>query len=311
MRNKVILWWVLAFLAIGCASASVVINQVLYNPSFTESGGEAVELYNDANDNSDISGWVIATEASMRDAVIPENTILCPGCYYLITDTGWNDSKDNSSWAYADFEELINLYNTNSGVALLNGDDIVDAVGWGDEDSINDGLFEGTPADGAAEGNSLLRIDDTDDNRDDFTESYPFFRSSSDTGGGSYSAEADIEFEIDSEPKIVNISINPSKVDFGRIMTEKDYEGEITVENTGNVAVDLGVKCSSFGSISSSSLKFTFNSTFSACTSNTVIKDINLNPNSTIELKIRLNTPGNSTTGKYAGKITITAIAEN
>jgi hypothetical protein len=308
MKQKLFLWWGLAFLAISCVSASVVINQVLYNPEFTESGGEAVELYNNASSDSDISGWVIATEASMNDAVIPENTVLCPGCYYLVADTGWNDSKDNSSWANADFEELINLYNTNSGVALMDGDDVVDAVGWGDPDSINEGLYEGTPADSAAEGNSLLRTGDTDNNQDDFTESYPNFRSSSNTGGGSCSAEADIEFEIDSEPKIVNISISPSKVDFGRIMTEKDYEGEIDVANTGNTAVDLGVKCTSFGSISSSSLKYSFSTSFSTCASNTVIKDVNLSSNSTITLKIRLNTPNNSTTGKYAGKITISAV---
>lgn len=304
MGNKLFLWWVLGILVIGSASASVLINQVLYNPEATESGGEALELYNSGSDDADISGWAVATEASMHDAVIPENSVLCPGCYYLIADSGWNVSKDNQSWPDAEHEELLNFYNSDSGVALMNGDTTIDAVGWGDKNSIKEGLFEGTPSSGAAEGKSILRINDTGNNADDFAESYPVF---SGTSAGNCSAEADIEFEIKEKQDIVAISITPSRIDFGRIITENDYEGEISVENTGNVAVDLGVRCSSFGSISPGTLKYSFNATYAACSSSTRINDVNLVPGANITLKIRLNTPSSSTTGKYAGKLTITA----
>lgn len=196
MNRKIILWWTVACLIAAQASASVVISQVLYNPEGSESGGEAIELYNSGNDDIDISEWVIATEASAADAEMPENTVICAGCYYLVADRGWNGSRDNLSWPEADTEQPLTMYNTNSGIALLADEATVDAVGWGNPDEITDGLFEETPADGVNEGNSLLRIHDTTINKFDFEESTPFFRSSSDIGTGTDSSEVIIEFEV-------------------------------------------------------------------------------------------------------------------
>jgi hypothetical protein len=161
----------------------IIITQVLYNP-LTESGSEAVELYNSGTNTINISGWTISTETSSTDAVIPQNTILRPQQYYLVADTGWSLSRDNLSWPMADHEEALTLANTDAGVSLSNTTHLVDAVGWGNPLSIMAGLFEGTPHPGATEGLALQRIynnnySDSDNNSADFIVVTPDFHNSS------------------------------------------------------------------------------------------------------------------------------------
>lgn len=151
-------------------SADVVIHQVLYDPLGSESGGEAVELLNTGDEPVDMSGWVLATESSKTDATIPEGTIVEPGQAVLVADAGWNASRDNTEWRPADSEERLTLSNADGGVALLANGEIVDAVGWGDADGIDEGLFEGLPAAEVKPGNALLRVQDSDDNRADMVE---------------------------------------------------------------------------------------------------------------------------------------------
>ncbi len=147
--------------------ADVVINQVLYDP-VSESTGEAVELYNNGGSGVDISRWMLKTGASEQDAVLPANTVLQPEQYHLISDAGWNTTKE-AGWRGADLETTINLYNSNSGVALMDFDfNIMDAVGWG---NVNDsGLYEGGPAMPVSQGNVLKRIKDSNNNSADFIE---------------------------------------------------------------------------------------------------------------------------------------------
>jgi len=120
----------------------------------------------------DISGWIIATETSDKDAVIPAQSSIKAKGYYLITDTGWNSSK----WKAADHEEKITMHNANSGIALKNANEtIIDAVGWGTPEEIKNNLYEGTPAKDVKEGKVLLRKKDTNNNSIDFIESAPDF----------------------------------------------------------------------------------------------------------------------------------------
>ena len=165
----------------------VVISEVLYDPIATETGGEAVEIYNPTSSAIDISGYAIKTESSPSDATIPAGTMLAAHTFYLIADAGWSSLKDNASWANADHEEAVTLANADAGVAIAypNGT-IIDAVGWGNAAGINPGLSEGTPATHVAPGKSLRRIDlnvDTDNNIVDFTESTPELQNSSTTTG--------------------------------------------------------------------------------------------------------------------------------
>jgi len=163
-------------LLLPLVDASVVINQVLYDPINTESGGEAVELKNTGSSAVDISGWILSTESSAADATVPDGTVLSAGSVYLIADENWNSSKDDESWRSADHEERITLGNSDGGVALMANGSVVDAVGWGDAEGIEDNLYEGTPAVMVSAGKALLRTQDTNDNSEDFVESVADFQ---------------------------------------------------------------------------------------------------------------------------------------
>lgn len=156
--------------------SAVCINQVLYDPEGSESTSEAIELHNPSPTDVDISGWIIATETSLQDAVIPANSIIKAKGYYLVADTGWNSSK-NSAWRSADHEETITMNNDDSGIALKDSNGtVIDAVGWGNPINIKYSfLYEGTPAMDVKEGKVLLRKQDTNNNSADFIESVPDF----------------------------------------------------------------------------------------------------------------------------------------
>lgn len=177
MRWTKLIRWILAVLAaLPTAHAAVVISQVLYDPLGAETGGEAVELRNDGAAAVDVSGWVLASEASATDATIPTETVLAPGSAYLIADAGWSTAKDNPFWRVADHEETITLSNKDSGIALKDASgSVIDAVGWGDAAEIKQGLSEGSPATQVAAGKALVRSKDTDNNAADFIEAEPSF----------------------------------------------------------------------------------------------------------------------------------------
>lgn len=156
--------------------ADVVISQVLYDPTGTESGGEVIELKNTGNSVVDLSDWVISTEASDTDIMIPQGKFIEPGKTFLIADSGWSTKRDDAEWKEADLEDTMTLGNSDSGIALKDSSgSIMDAVGWGDSEEIEDDLWEGVPASMVSQGKALLRIQDTDDNSEDFIESSPNF----------------------------------------------------------------------------------------------------------------------------------------
>jgi hypothetical protein len=190
------------------AADNVLISEVLYDPVGTESGGEAVELYNPTGADVDISGYVIATESSAGDATVPAGTVLGAGRYYLIADSGWSTLRDDAGWPEADHEEAITMSNTNAGVALVHPNStILDALGWGDAAGIDAGLYEATPALPVTAGNSLARVDvgvDTDDNSADFAEAGPDLQNSSSTGGGGGAGASNSSESIDVSVSVSN-----------------------------------------------------------------------------------------------------------
>jgi hypothetical protein len=160
----------------ACVSADIVISQVLYDPIGTESGGEAIELKNAGDSVIDLSDWVISTEASDTDIIIPQGKFISPGETFLVADVGWSTKRDDSEWKDADLEDTMTLGNSDSGIALKDASsNFIDAVGWGDSEEIENDLWEGVPASLVSQGKSLLRVDDTNDNSEDFIESSPNF----------------------------------------------------------------------------------------------------------------------------------------
>jgi len=200
--------------------AGVVINQVLYDPVGTESGGEAVELKNSGSSAVDISGWILATESSDKDATIPDNTILQPGAVFLIADEGWDDLKDDSNWKSADYEEKITVGNSDSGIALISGGSVVDAVGWGDEANIENNMYEDSPTLPVPAGKALLRTQDTDDNSEDFVE-----------------AVADFQPGIP-VPLTANVTISLPSIEISPFL-DLNPEATLTIRNNGADSVDI------------------------------------------------------------------------
>ncbi len=226
-----------------CAADNVIISEVLYDPSGTETGGEAVEIYNPTANSVDISGWVLATESSSKDVTIPDGTFIGTHSFYLIADTGWNSLRDNLSWPEADYEEAITLSNTNAGVALVDANGTtIDAVGWGDSASIGAGLFEGMPSAHVSEGNSLVRTNlegDTDNNSADFSEADPDLQNNN--AGAIIEDNSSTSIEIG-----VDVENNPPSVNTVTIMTDEDSSAEgVQVmpvpEGTKNVVLSADV----------------------------------------------------------------------
>ncbi len=152
---------------------AVYISQILYDP-IEESGSEAIEIYNSKDQEINISGYYIKTESYEKDATIPQETMLKPGEYYLIADKGWAEKRDKKEWRTADYEESMTMKNDNSGIILYNNQDqIIDAVGWGEK--ANETFYKEDPSLKVKQGNALVRIKNTGNNKEDFKEAEAYF----------------------------------------------------------------------------------------------------------------------------------------
>ena len=177
MKKIILLILLLSFPAVE----ALIINQVLYDPSKTESGGEAIELLNNNELSVDISDYFIATERSEKDIIIPKNTVLRANQKLLIADSGWNSTKDNSMWRNADIESTMTLNNHDSGILLKDKNNkTVDFLSWGSREEIPPKFLLSEPAKEVKEGNALLRTSFTGDNSKDFIEAVPLFFSAND-----------------------------------------------------------------------------------------------------------------------------------
>jgi hypothetical protein len=194
--------------------SAIVINEVYFDPVNTETGGEAIELYNTGEDDIDISGYVIKTKGSNVDAILPSGKTIRARGYFLIADAGFSTLKDNSSWPNADYEEAISLTNTDGGVAIVNNNSTLDAVGWGNPSNIPVELYEESPATIAKEGLSLQRKTDgvdSGDNQADFTAGSPSLTSGANV----------VENRNNSDIK-VSVSVIDFHTKIGKITIEDD-----------------------------------------------------------------------------------------
>ena len=263
----------LVLIVIPWASASVVINQVLYDPIGTESGGETVELRNAGQSAVDISGWVLATDSSAKDATIPRNTVLGAGETYLITDKNWSQLKDSPEWRDADYEEPITLGNTDSGVALLANGTLIDALGWGNAPA---GLFRGTPASMVDTGRALVRVKETGNNSADFID-----------------AEADFAEGIP-VPVTAEVTISAPIIEVSKSL-DLAPEGVLEVRNNGDAQASIKIVLGNFVFKNSTIPK------------SAVVVDgpleFMLDGHAQKELHIRLDAPEGSVPGTYASTL--------
>ncbi|MSQ02550.1 MAG: lamin tail domain-containing protein [Myxococcales bacterium] len=150
------------------AAADVRLNELLSNPSGTDTGLEWVELHNRGTAAVDVSGWVVrgATKSTGgSSAVLPGDTVIAAGGFLVVGAGGLGS---------------ITLGNGTGGdgAYLLCDDVVLDSVVYGDDNA--DALLDdwGIPATSLAEipGESVSlsrRTDgeDTDQSADDWTSS--------------------------------------------------------------------------------------------------------------------------------------------
>lgn len=180
---KTIIAFIITGMLIQGTTAQVQIKQIYPDPIITESGGEAVELENTAEETADISNWVLATKASSTDVVIPINTVIPPLSTFLIADEGWSTKKDNAQWRNADIEETMTLGNTDAGIILKNANGtVINTAGWGSATTIGEEFYSITPTTQAQTGKAFKRITNTGNNSKDFIITEPDFKQSYTSG---------------------------------------------------------------------------------------------------------------------------------
>jgi hypothetical protein len=130
----------------------IVFSEIYYDAR-DEANSEFIELYNPTNKDINISGWTINDSGGI-EVIIPSGKIIKAYGFFLIADEGWSTGKDDSSWPNADVEDEMSLSNSNYGLALMNGSNLIDAVGWGNAPT---GFFEGTALTIINQGNSSER----------------------------------------------------------------------------------------------------------------------------------------------------------
>ena len=109
--------------------STVVINEIMYNPSGDDTGLEWIELYNQLNVDMDISEWVIDGAVNYE---FPDKTIV-PGRGHLVVaaDPETLATNDGFSSAYGPWEGRLS--NGGEEILLYNNDNrLMNSVDYGD-----------------------------------------------------------------------------------------------------------------------------------------------------------------------------------
>lgn len=149
---------------------AVVVSELRFRGA--SSSDEFIELFNAGSGDVDISGWtVVGSDMALPHATIPDGTVIKPGCYYLLTGTGYRETTA-PDFAYGlNFPDAV-------GMAIRTTDGAVaDAVGFngapiGEGERLPVG-FSQVGASFERKPGGVLGHADTDDNRTDFQEIFP------------------------------------------------------------------------------------------------------------------------------------------
>lgn len=215
----ILLLFSMLFVGQAFAIDHLVISEVLFDASGTETGGEAVEIYNPSLSAINLEGYYLKTESSDVDVTLP-NFNLASGQFFLVADFGWSEKRDNLSYVLADHEEAITMYNSDSGVALVYNESIIDSVGWGNFTNIEEGLYEGNPFIFVSPGKSLQRINldsEVGDNLLDFMDGDPDLKNSS---------YEETQEEISENNLLLNLSVGNSIPKIVDVFVDDDLNEE-------------------------------------------------------------------------------------
>ncbi len=164
--------FVLWLLASSPSTASVLINEVLYDPDGPDTGLEFVELLNCGSSAVLLTGWTLET----GNGASPDDWTVewIGGDFDRLEAGGILLIGESDVLPVPDVVEPLDLQNGPDGLRLTDGVDVVDVVGWGLP--LPPEYYEGEPADDTSLGLSLARVPDCFDegvNASDFAASEP------------------------------------------------------------------------------------------------------------------------------------------
>jgi len=159
----------LAFVGVAPVGAQPLLSEVFYDALGADDGWVFVEIAGEPG--TDLSGWEVAGRNGANGATVAgvelEGLIGADGLFVLADRT-----VDGATFtAGADQVANFDLQNGPDSVLLLDGDRVMDALGYGVFGSGQFSFAEGTPAPDAPAGSSLSRLFanlDTGDNASDF-----------------------------------------------------------------------------------------------------------------------------------------------
>ncbi len=164
----------------GDIADHVVIAEVLPHPA--DDQAVFVELYNPTGQELSLDGYYLSSDLEQDYLALP-GSIPAYGFYLISTaEEGWPDG-----WADPDLTApQLELDPYSSGVALLNGSDTVDMLGWG----VSPGYYETTPCNIPNQGESFERKSGSSHN---------------DADGNGYDTDNNIfDFRVRSDPEPQN-----------------------------------------------------------------------------------------------------------
>ena len=171
-RTALVFLSALGLLISSPCAASVLINEVLYDPDGPDTGLEFVELFNCGSSAVLLTGWTLETGngANPDDWTVEwtggDFDRLEPGEILLIGESAVTPTPD--------IVEPLDLQNGPDGLRLTDGTGVMDVVGWGRP--LSPEYYEGEPAEDTSLGKSLARVPDCFDegvNASDFAASEP------------------------------------------------------------------------------------------------------------------------------------------
>ncbi|MEN9614479.1 MAG: hypothetical protein RLZZ347_786 [Candidatus Parcubacteria bacterium] len=145
----------------------VVISEIMYDVSGTDTGREWIELQNTGSSAVDLASWKLV-EASTNHSMTQSQgaTILSPGSFIIVADDPIKFKTDWPNFAGAILNSTFSLANEGETLTLKNGNVVVDQVSYtssmgamGDGKSlarVNGGFVSATPTPGSANRVSTL-----------------------------------------------------------------------------------------------------------------------------------------------------------
>jgi hypothetical protein len=131
--KKIILGLMICIL-IGSALGEVMISEIMYDPKGDEDKKEWIELYNNGNENVNLTGWKIKYGTTSRALTLYRGDfIILPDYFIILAKDGENFSNEYPAYSGSIIESTFSLSNSGKDLYLLNGlNEIVDNVTYSD-----------------------------------------------------------------------------------------------------------------------------------------------------------------------------------